>query len=176
MQIANRKSQKNIEMKKIISRQQGIAALATTLLLGGIVVEIALAGVLAVTYLTSANAGARFSAEARAAAESALSEALLRTIRHKNLQGNSPNEWNRSISFTVGNATAKAVVCRRLEGSLHTIDAGCNPAGNASGGEYEIIATGALFTKRYELLVDVSVDPVSGKVSVLSVKVIPNNQ
>lgn len=163
-------------MKKKINRQRGIAALATTLLLGGIVVEIALAGILAVIYLTSANAGVRFSAESRTAAESALSEALLRIIRHKNLQGNSQYEWNRSINFPVGNAAARAVVCKDISTEPKPILNGCNPSGNANGGIYVITAIGTRLNKRYELRATTTVDAVTGKMSVQSVKEVPYDQ
>lgn len=164
-------------MKKKINQQRGIAALATTLFLGGIIVEIALAGILAVTYLTSSNAGVRFSAEARAAAESALQESLLRIIRNKNIpQGNSANAWNRSIDFPVGNATAKAVVCTSFSIEPRPISNGCNPAGSANGGEYIIVAIGTRLNRKYELRATTTVDTITGKMTLQSAQEVPYDQ
>lgn len=159
------------------NEKKGIAALATTLLIGAVIVELALAGILAVTFLNNENYGIRLSAQARNAATSALQEALIRVIRYKNLpNGNSPVAWNRSISFTVGGANAMAIICRSVEGSTHNIGTGCNPLGQATGGEYEIISTGTMLGKRFELKSKVAVDPITGKVTLISSQEVPYDQ
>ncbi len=110
--------------------RRGAATLVVVLLLGGIVIEIGVVGVLLSNFLSTGNLGARLSTEAFAAAQSGVSDAFLRILRNECgdcVAGyNLPPLNNASVSVTV---SCLPVAGGCDSGELPTITA----AGNALG-------------------------------------------
>jgi hypothetical protein len=129
----------------------GIAALPTILLIGGIIVEIAIAGVFIAYFLSQSGFGAKLSAEALAAAESGVQDAFIRISRDKNFVSPSP------YSVSVGSRSAQITVL------------GETPL----PGKKQITSLGSASIKRRQLQAVVNVDSNTGEVKVESIKEIP---
>ncbi len=149
------------EYKKLAVKkgERGVATLVMVLVLGGVVVELALAGILLVTLLTNENLGIQLSIRALAAAQSGISEGLLRIVRNKDI--GSPSSL---ISFDTGSATANVRICQGYTGgTLNECATGVQPAPI-----YEIISVGAALTRKRTLVAVAEVDDVTGLVTVIS--------
>lgn len=83
------------------TRKRGVVALATVLLLGAVLTEVALAGVFVVYVLNTSGLSARLSAAALAAAQSGVDDALLRLVRDKNFLGSYPISLTAESSANV---------------------------------------------------------------------------
>lgn len=172
------------------TKQKGVGTLIVVLILGGIIVEIALAGILAVTFLNSQNYGVRVSAQALASAQSGFEEAFVRIIRNKNLLAGSPvlnSDWNY-FSLQFPDVSVKTIACKKAASgasvSVNPIsgDLSCNDNSplpppdvlySAKGGIYEIVSRGSSFTKRRQLRAFVAVDPVTGVATLQSLQEVP---
>lgn len=92
--------------------RNGVVALATVLLLGAVLSEIALAGIFVVYVSNNAGFGLRSSAAALAAAQSGIDDALLRLVRDKDYSSAS-----YPLSIASGSSADVAVVPSSLCGS-----------------------------------------------------------
>ncbi len=118
------------------------------LFIGGIIVEIALAGAFISYYLSQSGFGVKISAEALAAAEAGVQDALIRIIRDKNFS-------SAGYNLTVGNRSANIIVCKDS----------C-----AGTGKHKITSTGTAMLKRRKIEAVANVDSVTGEVKIESVQ------
>lgn len=144
--------------------ERGVASLVMVLVLGGLVVELALSAILLVTLLNDENFGIQLSARALAAAQSGISEGLLRIVRDKNFTVETP----LPADFDVGSAVIKTLrICKDTVGN--SADGPCGGAGATSAiGRYEILSVGLAFTRKRQLVAVAAVDDVTGLVTVVS--------
>ncbi len=146
-----------IKMKININKQNGVVALSVTLLLGAIIVEIGAIGVLLAYTLNSVNYGARLSAEARLAAKSGVSDAMLRLIRDKRFTA------NPAYVVEVGGRTVDVLVCNGAK----TVSAPCD---TVDPGKAEVTSTGLAFPKQIKLEAIVDIAPITGEIRLITLK------
>ncbi|MEK7555169.1 MAG: hypothetical protein AAB518_04270 [Patescibacteria group bacterium] len=137
-----------------------MASLGAMLLLGSVIIEVGLIGVLLVTLLTSANVGVRLSAEALGAAYAGIQEGMLAILRDKD----GPYNIN---PFTVGNAGATVTICQDLIGAPAPGDC---PNALLAQGIYEIHALGDALTRQRWLVAVVEVNAATGLIRIQSVE------
>lgn len=134
-------------VKFSVKQNSGVAALPTVLLIGGLIVELGLAGVLIAYLLSQSSFGAKLSAEALAAASSGVEDATLKIVRDKSFS--SPG-----YNLTVGNRSAYIVVCKDT----------------CVSGKYQVISTGSALAKKRKLEAIINVDGVSGEAIIESIQ------
>ena len=97
---------KNWKLK--IRSTHGVTSLATMLILGSIIVQIGLVGFALSYYLTTSNAGVKFSSYALSAAQAGIAEGMLRVVR-----GDYPPSF--PVTFLavpgIGATTASVSIC-----------------------------------------------------------------
>ncbi|KKR55663.1 MAG: hypothetical protein UT92_C0001G0006 [Candidatus Curtissbacteria bacterium GW2011_GWA1_40_24] len=121
--------------------------LPTILLIGGIIVEIGLAGVFIAYFFSQSGLGVKLSEEALAAAQAGVQDAILKIVRDKNF-------GSSSYSLTVANRSADVTVCKDT----------C-----AGSGKYQITSLGKALTKRRQVQAIVGVTS-SGETKIESIK------
>lgn len=132
---------------------RGIASLPAILLFGGIIIEIGIAGAFLLFYLNTNIYGARLTNEASLAAQSGIDDAVLRLTLN--------NTWaGESYSLAVGSRSVDVTVCK----------ATCPASSPVGIGKYYITSTGNALTRRSRLVSIVSVDDITGLVSIDSIK------
>lgn len=137
-------------------KNNGVAALPTILLLGGIIVEIAIAGAF-VSYLFSQGSfGIRASEEALSFAQSGIQDAIIRIIRNKDFSSTS------GYDITIANKTAHIVVCKGSK----SVGSDCNVLND---GKDEITSLGTVMIKKRKLRAIVNVNVNTGEVKVESI-------
>jgi len=129
-----------------LSNRRGLASLPAILLLGGIIVEISVAGLLLLFYLNNSVYGSRIADEALAVAQSGINDAVMQIILDKDAEFS-------GYSLGVGNGTATTDV------SIVVVS-----------GKRIITTTGIVFTRERTLEATVTVDDVTGIVTIDSVK------
>ncbi|MBI2514765.1 response regulator [Candidatus Wolfebacteria bacterium] len=139
---------------------KGAASLLTVLMIGGVIVEIGLAGLFLVYFLSQSGFGIRLSAEALAAAASGIEDATLKILRDKNFSSATP------YILTVGSRQAEITACKESK----TVSSSCDTVAPA---KYEITSLGTAFVKKRQLRSILNVDALTGKVEVESVTEIP---
>jgi hypothetical protein len=144
----------------LLITKRGAAALLTVLAIGGIVVEIGIAGLIIIYYLGQSGFGVKFSAEALAAAEAGIQDGLIKIVRNKNVDYTSSGS---PYTITVGSRTAQVTICK----DLRTVTAACD---TANSGKHEITSLGIAFTKRRELRAILNVNSTNGEVKVESIQ------
>jgi len=136
---------------------RGLAALPTILLIGGIIVEIAIAGVFISYLLSQSGFGAKLSAEALAAAQAGVQDALMKIVRDKTFSSSS------GYDITVGSRNARVVVCKDSK----TVSSVCD---TYNPGKDEITSIGAASLKKRQLQAIVNVNATSGAVEIESIR------
>ena|SRR3990167_6031901 len=126
----------------------GIAVLPTILLIGGLVVEIGIAGLFISYFLNSSGFGVKISEEALSAAKSGIDDAIIKIIRNKGSVVSSP------YTINIGNNSAQISVIKDLP----------------SVGKYEITSLGSAGLKRRRLQAIINVDNNSNEVKYESLK------
>ncbi len=130
----------------------GIASLPAILLFGGIILEMGIAGAFLVFYLNNSLYGTRLANEALLAAQTGLDDALLKIILDKTC----PNATcPAAYTLESGNGLADVTICKNTCSGLDTT---------------QITSVGRALTKRHKLVSVVNIDPLSGLISVNSVK------
>lgn len=129
---------------------KGIVALPTILLVGGIITEIGIAGMLISYFLSQSGAGAKLSFEAMAAAESGVNDALIRIARNKN--------------FFTSATTTLSIGSRTAEVSVNS---------NYAPGKSRIISIGTAFNKKRRLEAIVNINSVTGEAKVELINEVP---
>lgn len=135
-----------------LRRCSGQAALPTILLVGGIIIEIAIAGILIAFILSNSGWGERLSAQALAAAKAGAEDALLKITVDKNFSAPAPDGY----SFLVDNRVVKVIVIK-------------DPAGYPSG-VHQIISLGKALGRQRKLETILVVDSDTGKVDLKSTR------
>lgn len=136
-------------------KTKGAAALLTILMIGGVVVDIALAGLFVIYLLTQSSFGVKFSDEALSAAQSGVEDALFKIVHNKNVN------WATSgspYSIVVGTRTASVSINKDIVGGVLT------------PGKDEVYSSSTVFAKTRELRAVVNVDPITGRVQVESLQ------
>ncbi|MEE8131929.1 MAG: hypothetical protein V3T98_02695 [Candidatus Paceibacterota bacterium] len=131
-----------------LKANKGIVALPVMLLLGGIIVEIGIAGLLISYFFIQSNLGIRLSAEALAAAQSGIQDATIKIIRDKNF---TPG----SYSINIGNRSAQITVCKDT----------C-----AGSGKHQVTSLGIAQKKQRQIQAILNVNSTTGEVKVESIK------
>ncbi len=140
----------------------GVVALATVLLLGAVLTEIALAGIFVVYVSNNSSFGLRLSSAALAAAQSGIDDALLQLARNKDfpLSGG-------TRTYTLTLAPDRTVdVC---------VDVNCDAASLVIAPQRQITAVGRAGLRQRKLKAIVVVDATTGEVRVVSIQEIPTS-
>jgi hypothetical protein len=132
------------------SGRGGQAALPTVLLIGGVIIEIAIAGALVAYILSSSGWGERLSARALAAARAGIEDAFIKITINKNF--NSPAGYDISID----NQTVTVTVIK---------DPGGYPTGTT-----KIISTGRALSRQRKLEGILVIQQETGKVDLKSLQ------
>lgn len=123
------------------------AALPAMLFIGGIIVEIGIAGAFISYYLSQSGFGVKMSAEALAAAEAGVQDAIIKIIRNKNFTSS-------GYDLAVGNRSTNVVVCKD----------------SCSGtGKHKITSIGSAAVKRRKIEAVVNVNSTTGEVKIESI-------
>lgn len=136
-------------MKFLYFKQNGVAALPTILMIGGIAVEIIIA-VTATSYLfVQSEFGSKLSLDAYAAANAGAQDAIMKIIRNKSFT-------QATTTLSVGSYSADVSVCKDLP---------CTQIG-----KHKILSVGKAQTRRRQLEVILNVDATTGEVRLESLK------
>ncbi|MBI4159702.1 hypothetical protein HY504_00890 [Candidatus Wolfebacteria bacterium] len=134
--------------------ERGVSALVLTLLVGGIVMEIALTGLFIAHFLGQSGYGAKLSAEALGAARAGIEDGILKVVRNKNIDyGSSASPY----ALTVGARTATVSICKDTKTTA-------SPCDTSQAGKNEVTAVGVAFTKQRKLRALLNVNSVTGEV------------
>lgn len=125
--------------------KSGVAVLPTILLIGGLVVEIGIAGLFMSYFLNSSGFGVKISEEALSAAKSGVDDAMIKIIRNK---GDAILPYPYTLN--IGNNSAQVWVLKD----------------SPLVGKYEISSLGSAGLKRRKLEVVVNIDNDDGEVKV----------
>jgi hypothetical protein len=134
----------------LVILKKGQAALPATLLICGIITEIAIAGTLIAFVLSSSGWGERLSSQALAAAKAGVEDAFMRITIDKNFSASG------GYSFSVGSRTVQVIVNK-------------DPVGYSVGTD-QIISLGTALSRQRRLEAIVAVDSVTGQVSLRSTR------
>lgn len=135
---------------KFFNQRKAAAALPMVLLIGGVIVEIAIAGAFIAYYLSQSGFSIKMSAEAYAAAQAGVQDVLIRIIREKSFNPD-PNPY----ILTVGNREAQITVCKDV----------C-----VGTDKYEITSLGIAFNQRRQLRAVISINPFNGQAFIESIQ------
>ena len=142
-----------------LKNKKGIISLGITLLLGGIIIEIAV-GIAIITYiLNENNFGIKLSNQAFVAAESGIEEGLLRVIRDDFSAGS-------IITIPLSNASASVIIC---EDSTGNSEDDCDN-GSAATGKTEIISVGTSLLRQRKIVSVLSVNSNTKQIAIESIK------
>jgi len=130
-----------------MNNNKATAALPAMLFIGGIIVEIGIAGAFISYYLSQSGFGIKMSAEALAAAEAGVQDALIKIIRNKDFTSS-------GYDLMVGNRSANVVVCKDT----------C-----AGTGKHKITSIGSALVKRRKIEAVVNVNNTTGEVKIESI-------
>ncbi len=130
---------------------RGIVALPAILIIGGIIVEIGLAGILVAYLVSQSGFGVKMSAEAMAAAQAGVNDAIMKVVRDKN--------------FFTGASTTLAVGDRSAEVSVSF--------NNPLAGKTTVFSIGSAFNKKRKLKALLNVNSITGEVKIESIEETP---
>ena len=133
----------------IDNKIKATAVLPTILLIGGITVEISIAGVLISYLLSQSNFGIKLSEEALSAANSGIEDSIMKIVRDKNYS--SPS----STLFIDYRSSAEVSVCRDV----------CSGVG-----KYEINSIGSSLNKRRKIQALITADSLTGEIKTEYIK------
>ena len=119
------------------------------LFIGGIIVEIGIAGAFISYYLSQSGFGVKMSAEALAAAEAGVQDAIIKIIRNKNFTSS-------GYDLAVGSRSTNVVVCK-------------DTCSGISEGKHKITSIGSALVKRRKIEAVVNVNATTGEVKIESI-------
>ncbi len=122
----------------------GIVALPTILVIGGIIVEIGLAGVLIAYLVSQSGFGVKLSSEAMAAARAGINDAIIKSVRNY--------DSSASTTITVGNYAAETSVIR-----------------NPSTDKYTVYSIGTALNKKRKLKAILNVNDITREIKIESI-------
>lgn len=132
-------------------KHEGQAALPAVLLIGGIIIEIGIAGAFIAFILSSSGWGERLSAQALSAAKAGVEDAFIKITISKNFVP-SPNPY----SFAISGSTVEVSVAK-------------DPAGYPTG-RHKVTSTGKALSRQRKLEAIIVVDKDTGKVDLELIK------
>ncbi len=136
----------------------GIAALPTMLLLGGIIVEISIVGAF-ISYLFSQSSfGIRLSEEALSLAQSGIQDALIKIIRNRS----TITSGGTYTLIIENNKKVDIIICKDSK----TASSNCDTSNN---GKDEITSLGSVLTKKRKLRAIVNINSNTGEIKVESI-------
>ena len=124
------------------------ATLPVILLVGGLIVEIGIAGAFIAYFLNQSGFGIKLSEEALAAARAGIEDAKIRIVRDKNFNP-SPNPY----TLTIGNRSAQVTICKDT----------C-----AGTDKFQVDSLGIAFNKRRKIRAVIYVNSLTGEVKLES--------
>lgn len=134
------------------NKEKGMTALPTILLIGGVIIEIAIAGVFIIYFVGQSSLGVKLSAESLAASRTGVYDAILKIVREKNFStGATP------YTMAIGNNSVQVWVCRNSKTAVSYCD-------TAANGKYEITSLGKVRDKYRRLRAFLNVNDVNGEV------------
>ena len=137
-------------------RDSGVSTLPTMLLLGGIIIEIAIAIAFLTYYFNTLNYASRLSAEALETARAGVQDAIIKVVRDKDCPNVScPSPYTVETS---NGRTATVSICKDT----------CSGAGKT-----QVISTASALNRQKKIQAILSVDPVTGQVAVDSLQEAP---
>lgn len=138
----------------------GAVTLPVVLLIGGLIVEIGIAGAFMAYYLAQSGLGVKLSEEALAAGRAGIQDAKMRIVWNKSFNP-SPNPY----ILNAGNRTAQIMVCKDKK----TVSSACDTSTGMID-KYEITSLGSALTKRRQIRAIISINSLTGEVKVESEK------
>src|SRR3989344_953090 len=107
-------------MKQIFSSRRGQMTLPFVLLIGGIIVEVAIAGAFVTYFLSNSGYGERLSMRATAASESGVRDAMIRITQNKELVADATKtSYTVYVSQDNNNDSALVVISRTTSGGIY---------------------------------------------------------
>ena len=140
---------------------EGVTSLATMLILGAVVVQIGLVGFILSYYLTSANAGVKFSAYAYSGAERGIEEGIMRIIR---------DDYINAATFSVDGAGSTVVDVTICKGGTPATAMCKIDVWDLDPDLVQIVVASGSFNKQSLLVAIVYVDSMTHLVKVISIK------
>jgi hypothetical protein len=122
-----------------IAQRRGFASLPVVLLLGGIIIEITIAGALIFYYINGNVFGNRLATQAAAAARAGVDDAFMRIIYNPSC-GNDEANCPGTYTLTAGTAAAEVTICKDT----------CS--GLPAGASHKITAIGTAQNKKHEIV------------------------
>lgn len=138
-----------------LQAHRGIASLPVVLLLGGIIVEAAIAGAFVLYFISSDVYGDRLNTQAFELARSAVDDGILRVMSNPNC-GIDASGCPNPYTISTGGASATVTICKDT----------CPGQGS---GITQITAVGSALTKRHTLVATLSVSSTLPLVTVQSI-------
>jgi len=135
----------------VFNDKKGAATLSVILLLAGVMMELAIAGVIIAMLVSNTVFSSRVSSEALAAARAGAQDAAVKIARYKDCNatycgGTVP------YTITVGSATAEVSLTDNGDNTL------------------TVTSIGTVFTRKKKMEALVGVDPISGKINIISLE------
>lgn len=130
----------------------GVATLPVIILIGGVLIEIGIAGAFMAYFLSQSGFGIKLSEEALAVARAGIQDAEMKIVRDKNFVLCPSSD---PCILNVGNNSTQIIVCKDT----------C-----AGTGKFEITSLGSAFTKRRQIRAILSVSSTTGEVELESEK------
>ena len=146
-----------------LGNEKGAATLSVILLISGITMELAIAGVIIAMLVSNTAFSSRLSADALAVARAGAQDAELRIVRDKNFISSGYFE-------PPGCVLNGSVPCARV---VVEKDSGTSCSQPISSGQDCIVSLGTAFTRNRKVEAILGVDSISGKINALSLKEIP---
>ena len=136
--------------------------LPVVLLIGGLVVEIGIAGAFIAYFLNQSGFGVKLSAEALAAAKAGIQDAKMRIVRNKNLDYTTSGS---PYTLIIGNRSALITICKDAK----TVSTACDTFTGMEQ-KHEITSLGRAFTKRRQVQAILYINSTTGEMKLESEK------
>ncbi len=134
----------------------GIASLPAILMLGAIIIEVAIASVFLLGYVNNSIYGTRLSNQAFVAARAGIYDGVSRIILNKDLS-------NLTYPISISGANVIVSICKEIFFS-------CDGSETVESGKHQIVATGYALTRQHRVIAILTVDSVTGLVTIESIK------
>lgn len=151
--------------------QKGIVTLPIILLIGGIVMELTIAGVVVATLINNTIFSERLSAEALAAAHAGVQDAMVKIIRYNCFSGMSigcPSD--DSLSPDVLDLSNDRIAEVYISDRMSTDSDG---DGTDDTFSFVIDSVGTVLARKKRIEAKVGINPNSGKISIISLEEVP---
>lgn len=135
--------------------RRGQMTLPFVLLIGGIIVEVVIAGAVVTFFLSNSNYGERLSLRASTVAQSGISDALLKITNNKNYIATDNTTTTYSLSNAVSNDVTEVSISRFTENGKY---------------RYNIISLGTALNRQKKYVVRAWIDDTTGYLELESIK------